>query len=160
MAKKRKKNRSRTSKGGGSADWGQAVANSMDAELQVNAIPEGKMSDVVAEYAAPLIDMFTETENEVCEALALACLLWNLCALKENDEETFRRTENSLIQLLGDAPWYLFPAGALNLVSQMTKRWDQEYAWYRRLIVDKQIELRDDGPYLSIVSSPLGPKDE
>ncbi len=137
-------------------DWARSVAEKTGAdEIRANSIPEGKMSDVVAEYAAPLLDEFGEFDEDIVKVLDLACLFWNLSLSHSLSGNTDREIEHDLMQILYRDPYFLSPAGALNLIGDMIKRWDLDYSWYRRLIVDKKIELRDQGPYISIVSAPI-----
>lgn len=152
---KRKKHKNNTLNGGVDKKWAQAVAAETKSILQYNKIPEGKMSEIVLEYAEPLVAEFLEYEEDQVMIIEMGCILWNLVFMKRQDEELFREAENRVINILYREPFYLEPDGALNLISDMLKRWEQEYSWCRRMIVDKKIEKRKSGLHLSVVSSIL-----
>jgi len=155
MTKERRKKRGRTLPGSMDA-WAQSVARRTGTEIRADAIPEGKMSDIVADYAGPLLYEFVEYEDDSIPILELACILWNLSVLRSLGGDAQRGNEQDLMQLLYGDPFFPTPAEALNLIGDMVSRWKQDYSWYRRLIVDKKIELRQRGPYMIIVSASIG----
>ncbi len=155
MKKRKRETRSRGSRNALPLAWGESAAKRMGAELRPNSIPEGKMSDVVADYAGPLLDAFAATDEEAIEVLRFVCLLWNLSLSKRVNPKLFRDTEPDLVNLLGRAPFFLSPDGAMNIIDTMVSHWESYFSWCQRLIVDKNIEISRTGPHLSIVSMPI-----
>ena len=140
---------------GANRQWAESVARRIDAIVQETPLPEGKMSDIVVSFAEPLMDAFVESDQDQVEVLTFACLLWNLVFIRERDRKLYANAESRLIELLSGTPYFLGPAQALNLLTAMFKRWDQDFSWCRRGILDKQIVIGKNRVHMSIVSSPI-----
>lgn len=156
MTKKRRTKRGGKAKPESIEAWAQSAADRLGgAEIRVNAIPEGKMSDIVADYASPLLDEFADFDEAAVLMLEVACLLWNMAVSRACKMDIYGEAEPVAVRILSGPPCFLDAAGALNLISAMIRRWDEEYSWCQRMIVDKQIAIRDYGPHLRIVSASL-----
>ncbi len=156
MTKKRKKTRGSRAKPGSIETWAQSAADRLGgAEIRVNAIPEGKMSDIVSDYAGPLLDEFADFDEAAVLMLQVACLLWNMSVTRTHKMDIYGEAEQVAVRILSGPPCFLDAAAALNLISAMIRRWDMEYSWCQRMIVDKQIEIRGHGPHLRIISASL-----
>ena len=156
MTTKRKKKRGSKEVPGSIEAWAQLAADRLGgAEIRVSAIPEGKMSDIVDDYAAPLLDEFAHIDEDAVLMLEVACLLWNMAVTRTCKMDICGEAEQVAVRILNGPPCFLDAAGALNLISAMIRRWDEKYSWCQRMIVDKQLEIRGHGPHLRIISASL-----
>jgi len=145
---------------GADRQWAERVARRMGAIVQKRPLPEGKISDIVVSFAEPLLDAFVESDEDQVEVLTFACLLWNLVFIRERDRKLYANTETQVMTLLSGTPYFLGPAQALNLLTAMMKRWEEDFSWCRRMIVDKQIAIEKNRVHLSIISAPVPGSEE
>ncbi len=139
---------------GANRQWAESVARRTGAIVQDMPLPEGKISDIVVSFAEPLMDAFVESDEDQVEVLTFACLLWNLAFIRESDRKLYAYTETQVMAVLSGTSYFLGPAQALNLLTAMMKRWDQDFSWCRRMIVEKRIVIEKPG---SIYRSYLRP---
>ncbi len=140
---------------GADRKWAESAFRGTDAIICDMPLPEGKVSDIVADYAEPLVETFVESDEDHVDILTFACILWNLAITRRVKKSVFDEMETAVMHALAVAPFNLRPDEALNLLSFMLKRWDTEFSWCRRLIVDKRIAIEADDIHLSIASAPI-----
>jgi hypothetical protein len=140
---------------GADRKWAESVFRGTDAIICDMPLPEGKVSDIVADFAEPLVETFAESDEDQVDILTFACILWNLAIVKRLSKTQFYKMETETVHALANAPFYLSPDGALNLLTDMLKRWDTEFSWCRRMIVNKRIAIKADKIQMSIASTPI-----
>lgn len=120
------------------------------------AVELPKLSDVLMDFAAPLLDMIPgePTTEFVQAALGLAMVAWNLPLLKEHGNAgEFDQLRLDLQRTLDTAP----PAAGAMLDRMMRER-SQKYAADPRLITNFKVKLDGDAVLVTAFGTVLGGK--
>jgi hypothetical protein len=151
-----KKNRNNSDKfHGADRAFAESVAQRTGAIVRETLLPEGKISDILCEYAQPLVEEFAETDQDHIDVLHLASGLWNMALMKTMDRGLYAEMESALMPILANPPYWLAPDSGLNVISLMMNRWTAEFSWCSRIIVDKHITMEGTKLHLSVVTAPL-----
>ena len=111
---------------------------------------EPKMSEVLLDFAKPLLpDDATPEEYHV--AIPMAAAVWNACLQPDAEREKLR-DEMAVKFGHGDPHHMVF---FLNAFEAMLKQKRELYPNLRRLIVDYEIGLTDQGVTLNVTSAPM-----
>ena len=160
MAKRKKKSKGKKKRLGISDQkWANDVAKRTGTILQADEIPEGKMSEILLDYAEPMIfDFSDDSEERKPPVIEMACRLWNQSFINKEDTKYYGFLENMCMQIMQAEPFYLEPASALNYMNAMIKRKNDYFFWCNRIVVDKRIDMRNGGLYFSVISSEKNDK--
>jgi hypothetical protein len=124
-----------------------------DTELVISPSGHEKMSEVLIDFASPLIEVFPGREDAHL-TFSLATLAWNASLLPKRERK----------RLVGEIASELFPSDregsetTKSFVNWMIKRKEQYFRDNKRFILDFQISGSGDDVRLSVVSS-LDPLD-
>jgi hypothetical protein len=120
------------------------------------AVELPKLSDVLMDFAAPLLDMIPgDPSGEFVQAaLGLAMVAWNLPLLKEKGNAgQFDELRQDLQRTLDTAP----PAAGAMLERMMRER-SKKYAADPRLITDFKVKMDGDAVLVTAYGTILGGK--
>lgn len=125
-------------------DWNHSGESFDDVIVLSN--PEMKMSEVLIEFAQPLLKV-ARTPEQFRTAIGIAGIAWNSALLPDQE------IEKQLVSLLPESkPEY---DDILPIMEMLKERKQRDFAEYNLIIVDYQISGKAPNYQLSVVSSPI-----
>ncbi len=118
-------------------------------EIEIETSNPQKMSEIIIDYAEPLLEIATTDKGQE-KAVILAITLWNLAILKENERQDMIDSLNPLL-LQGDDP-----ADLNQIIDYFMERKQLLYPDVNRMILDYDCVHTTDRLHLNVVSNSLG----
>jgi hypothetical protein len=108
-----------------------------------------KMSEIILEFAEPLLDKAGQSTKNKKKAIALAVVVWNITLMGNISEQL----ENFIDQMSDEDPQ--FSDDLSLIVNSLIQRKFDFYSDIQRMVLDYEIVDLGDGIHLNVVSSPL-----
>ena len=150
-AKSRKRRRERRKKHGASERLKARLERGPFRGRKLVTVPSGqmKMSDVLADFVEPYIDM-VDTEEAYRRLLTLALTAWNASFLPEEEQQDMiDRVLEAGIPAGNDE----LKAGLKGIVNMLLARKKAHFSQYTRNIIDFEVVDRGDSYHLAVVST-------
>ena len=120
-----------------------------DKKIEVFEDPTIKMSEIILEFAKPLMEK-CHTDEQSKKSIALSIMVWNICLLPKGKQiKEKKRILNVLSK--NDLEFKNFFD---DVISFMMQRKEKYFSEYRRFIADYMITDRNNKLHLSVAFSP------
>ena len=117
---------------------------------------EPKMSEILLDFAAPLLDMAdTNDKDEVRMILSMAATAWNAAIMEDTAGK--QALDRLLAPLLKEDPEG--KPGLQPYVRMLMDRKREEFGDVQRVITSYEVTMTDTGPACMVASCPLGVPD-
>lgn len=110
---------------------------------------ERKMSEILVEFAQPMLDHLDESQYR--EGISAATLAWNAAML--SGDEGMRTLEQQAKKIFRFDP--LARQGMVETMRSLIERKKQHFAHIKRIIMDYQVIDLDDGYRVNVISSEV-----
>ena len=127
-----------------------ATVSNIKAEYSTEYVTTNKLSEVILEYAEPLINVADESEVEE-RAIRMSRTLWNASLFPK--QKALERIEPALVDMAnGDQ---ILKSEFYIMFEMMYERKQSLFSNDKRFIVDYTLEENNDGFYLQVASTPF-----
>jgi hypothetical protein len=116
-----------------------------DAKIVVQPSGQTKMSEVLLEFVEPY-SQYWKTKEELNKLLGMAVIAWNAALLPENERKEI--IENALKAVPPE-----IRQDMKAIVDGMIQRKDKHFAHNKRFIVNYQVTMTREGPYVTTLST-------
>lgn len=119
-------------------------------KLVVTTHPEQKMSEILLDFAEPLLDSYGDSKEAKQSIISLASIAWNAALLPNSNHET----KKLIAEIVPDDE--ILAADMVHMVSILVKRKEEEFADINRFIVDFHLTFKNnDDFHLDVASTPI-----